>query len=63
MKRKAIILLTAIMLIGSMLTACTDKTQNTPTQQNNPQQRRQQQQQYREQGGGVDRVNPDGTRG
>ena len=75
MIRKIIILLAAIMLIGTMLTACgddekkTDNTQNTPTQMVVPAQQGQGQGQWkinqnggaeqRQQGDGVDSINPD----
>ena len=73
MIRKIIILLAAIMLIGTMLTACgddekkTDNTQNTPTQMVVPAQQGQGQwkinqnggAEQRQQGDGVDSINPD----
>jgi len=66
MIRKAIILLVAVMLIGTMVTGCVDKeeNQNTPAQQEQ-QQRRDQRNQQRDNlnPNPVDRINPDGTRG
>ena len=71
MKRKAIILLAAVMLIGTMLTGCGDKdknNKNAPTQQLSPQQQQQHRDQRNQQRdqlnpNPVDRINPDGTRG
>ena len=75
MKRKAITILVAIMIIGTMLTACGDKekktnnTRNTPTQMIVPAQQGQGQGQWkinqnggaeqRDQDDGVDVINPD----
>ena len=64
MIRKVIILLAAVMLIGTMMTGCVDKekNQNAPAQQ---QEKRDQRNQQRNNLNPypVDRINPDGTKG
>ena len=64
MNRKAVIILSVIMLIGTITTSCVDKkeNQNTPIPQ---QERRDQRNQQRDSLNPfpVDRINPDGTRG
>jgi len=64
--KKAVIILSVIMLIGTMTTGCVDKkeNQNTPTQQQQ-QERRDQRNQQRDRLNPLptDSVNPDGTRG
>jgi len=64
MKKKAIIILPVIMLIGTMTTGCVDvgKNQSTPIPQ---QERRDQRNQQRDSLNPfpVDSINPDGTRG
>ena len=66
MKRKMLIILAVVMLIGTMLTGCVEKdeNQNTPEQQQQ-QERRDQRNQHRDSLDPypVDRINPDGTKG
>ena len=64
MIRKVIILLAAVMLIGTMMTGCVDKKekQNAPiTEQERRNQRNQQRDSLNPYP--VDRTNPDGTKG
>ena len=70
MKKKALIMFAAIMLIGTMTTSCVDKkeNQNTPAQQEQQQEQQQRRDQRNQQRDDlnpnpVDRINPDGTRG
>ena len=64
MKRKAVIILAVVMLIGMMTTGCVDKkeNQNTPITQQERRDQRNQQRDYLNPYP-VDRINPDGTKG